>query len=186
MKQQRPLTITGGRLVLPGEVRTGALRCVEGRIVGLGAIDPEDGDEIVDAGGKLIAPGLVDFGVFAVDKPAFHFGGKDDLSLEKVNYSGKWDGYNSGGKTKPVKSYPPNQWGLYEMHGNVWEWCQDWYDEPEEIAMETIDPIGPATGVARVLRGGCWFSFGHCVRSAVRDPLGYTARIERNGFRLAL
>ncbi|QZP08059.1 dihydroorotase [Caenibius sp. WL] len=75
MKQQRPLTITGGRLVLPGEVRTGALRCVEGRIVGLGAIDPEDGDEIVDAGGKLIAPGLVDFGVFAVDKPAFHFGG---------------------------------------------------------------------------------------------------------------
>jgi len=75
MKQQRPLTITGGRLVLPGEVRAGALRCVEGRIVGLGAIDPEDGDEIVDAGGKLIAPGLVDFGVFAVDKPAFHFGG---------------------------------------------------------------------------------------------------------------
>ena len=75
MKQQRPLTITGGRLVLPGEVRTGALRCVEGRIVGLGAIDPKDGDEIVDAGGKLIAPGLVDFGVFAVDKPAFHFGG---------------------------------------------------------------------------------------------------------------
>ena len=75
MKQQRPLTITGGRLVLPGEVCTGALRCVEGRIVGLGAIDPEDGDEIVDAGGKLIAPGLVDFGVFAVDKPAFHFGG---------------------------------------------------------------------------------------------------------------
>ena len=75
MKQQRPLTITGGHLVLPGEVRAGALRCVDGRIVGLGAISPEDGDEIVDAGGKLIAPGLVDFGVFAVDKPAFHFGG---------------------------------------------------------------------------------------------------------------
>ena len=75
MKQQRPLTITGGRLVLPGEVRAGALRCVDGRIVGLGAITPEVGDEIVDAGGKLIAPGLVDFGVFAVDKPAFHFGG---------------------------------------------------------------------------------------------------------------
>ena len=75
MKQQRPLTITGGRLVLPGEVRAGALRCVDGRIVDLGAISPEDGDEIVDAGGKLIAPGLVDFGVFAVDKPAFHFGG---------------------------------------------------------------------------------------------------------------
>ena len=75
MKQQRPLTITGGRLVLPGEVRTGALRCVEGRIVALGDVTPEDGDEVVAAGGKLVAPGLVDLGVFAVDKPAFHFGG---------------------------------------------------------------------------------------------------------------
>ena len=75
MKQQRPLTITGGRLVLPGEVRTGALRCVEGRIVALGDVTPEDGDEVVVAGGKLVAPGLVDLGVFAVDKPAFHFGG---------------------------------------------------------------------------------------------------------------
>ena len=70
-----PLIITGGRLVLPGEVRTGALRCVGGEIVALGDIAPQDGDEIVDARGALIAPGLVDLGVFAIDKPAFHFGG---------------------------------------------------------------------------------------------------------------
>ncbi len=75
VKQQRPVTVTGGRLVLPGEVRAGALRFAEGRIVALGDIAAEDGDEIVAARGRLIAPGLVDYGVFAVDKPAFHFGG---------------------------------------------------------------------------------------------------------------
>ena len=75
MKQQRPLTITGGRLVLPDEVRAGAIRCVAGRIAAIGEVVPEDGDEIVDARGALVAPGLVDFGVFAIDKPAFHFGG---------------------------------------------------------------------------------------------------------------
>ena len=75
MKQQRPLTIVGGQLVLPGEVRAGAVRCVDGRIAAVGAIAPEPGDEVIEAGGRLVAPGLVDFGVFAVDKPAFHFGG---------------------------------------------------------------------------------------------------------------
>ena len=75
MKQQRALTITGGRLVLPDGVRAGAIRCVGGRIAAVGDVSPQDGDEIVDARGALIAPGLVDFGVFAIDKPAFHFGG---------------------------------------------------------------------------------------------------------------
>lgn len=74
MKQARPLTITGGRLVTPRGVVSGALRCVEGRIEAIGE-GPEDGDEVIDAGGALVAPGLVDFGVFAIDKPAFHFGG---------------------------------------------------------------------------------------------------------------
>ncbi len=75
MKQQRPLTITGGRLVLSGGVRPGAIRCVDGRIAAVGDINPADGDEVLDAAGALVAPGLVDFGVFAIDKPAFHFGG---------------------------------------------------------------------------------------------------------------
>ena len=75
MKLQRPLTITGGRLVLPGGARPGAIRCVDGLIAALGDINPSDGDEVVDAAGALVAPGLVDFGVFAIDKPAFHFGG---------------------------------------------------------------------------------------------------------------
>jgi len=75
MKQQRALTITGGQLVLPGGVQAGAVRCAEGRIAAVGDVSPQDGDEIVDARGAFIAPGLVDFGVFAIDKPAFHFGG---------------------------------------------------------------------------------------------------------------
>ncbi|WP_298193446.1 dihydroorotase [Novosphingobium sp.] len=72
----RPLTITGGRLVHPtGVPQTGALRVADGRIAALGQIAPEPGDEVLDAKGALITPGLVDLGVFAIDKPAFHFGG---------------------------------------------------------------------------------------------------------------
>jgi dihydroorotase len=72
----RPLTITGGRLVLAAGVpQVGALRVADGRIAGLGNIGPEPGDDVLDAKGALITPGLVDLGVFAIDKPAFHFGG---------------------------------------------------------------------------------------------------------------
>ena len=71
----RPLTITGGKLVLADKVVAGGLRCEGDRIVALGDVTPQDGDEVVDAGGQLVAPGLVDLGVFAIDKPAFHFGG---------------------------------------------------------------------------------------------------------------
>ncbi|MDF2638214.1 MAG: dihydroorotase [Novosphingobium lindaniclasticum] len=77
MSNNTPLTVTGGKLVLPdGTIAPGALRCEDGFITALGAdVTPRPGDEVHDAGGKLIAPGLVDIGVFAIDKPAFHFGG---------------------------------------------------------------------------------------------------------------
>ena len=75
MKQARPVTIAGGRLVLPGGVGDGAIRLAGGRIEALGDIAPRDGDEVVAANGVLIAPGLIDYGVFLIDKPAFHFGG---------------------------------------------------------------------------------------------------------------
>lgn len=76
MKQAAPLTITNAQLVTPEGIVQGALRCGEGVILALGAdVAAEAGDDVVDARGKLLAPGLVDFGVFAVDKPAFHFGG---------------------------------------------------------------------------------------------------------------
>lgn len=76
MSMAPALTITNGLLVTPqGAPAKGALRCEAGRIVALGDIAPQEGDQIVDARGALIAPGLVDLGVFAIDKPAFHFGG---------------------------------------------------------------------------------------------------------------
>jgi dihydroorotase len=75
VKQARPLTITGGRVVTPGGVIASTVRCIEGRIEAVGSVVAQNGDEVVDAAGLLVAPGLVDFGVFAIDKPAFHFGG---------------------------------------------------------------------------------------------------------------
>ena len=76
MSTTAPLTITGGRLVLAaGEPQVGGIRCEGGRIVALGEVAPQPGDTAVDAKNQLIAPGLVDLGVFAIDKAAFHFGG---------------------------------------------------------------------------------------------------------------
>lgn len=76
MKQPRPITITGGQIVTPTGLIEGAIRFSGGEILAAGAaVVPDAGDEIVSARGKLIAPGLVDLGVFAIDKPAFHFGG---------------------------------------------------------------------------------------------------------------
>lgn len=75
MKQTTPLTLLNGRLVTPQGLREGALRCEGARIVALGDVAAQDGDDVLDAKGALIAPGLVDLGVFTVDKPAFHFGG---------------------------------------------------------------------------------------------------------------
>jgi len=75
MKQQQPVTITNGRIVTSSGVMAGAVRFADGIILGVGDIVPQDGDEVVDARGQLIAPGLLDLGVFAVDKPAFQFGG---------------------------------------------------------------------------------------------------------------
>ena len=76
MSQAAPLTVTNGLIVLAdGAPRKGAVRCEGGRIAALGDVAAQPGDVTVDAKGKLIAPGLVDLGVFAIDKPAFHFGG---------------------------------------------------------------------------------------------------------------
>lgn len=76
MKQARPVTITNAQLVSPGGMVGGAIRCADGVIESVGAgVTAQDGDQVIDARGKLVVPGIVDLGVFAVDKPAFHFGG---------------------------------------------------------------------------------------------------------------
>ena len=77
------------------------------------------------------------------------------------------------GKTTPVGSYEANAWGLYDTHGNVWEWCQDW--RADYPSGSVTDPVGPSTGSNRVLRGGGWYSYARVCRSADRhsgyDPM---------------
>ena len=117
----------------------------------------------------------------------FAFG--DNITTDQVNYNGNRP-YNRGRKgeyrkrTVEVKSLPPNAWGLYQMHGNVREWCQDWYGQYP--SQPVTDPQGADSGTYRVLRGGSWIDPGRGSCSANRSHAGPADRLSILGFRLSL
>jgi formylglycine-generating enzyme required for sulfatase activity len=84
----------------------------------------------------------------------------------------------------PVRSYPPNNWGLYDMHGNVWEWVADWFGEYPQGPV--TDPKGSAEGSMRVRRGGSWFMYGFYCRSANRAKGHPDSRLQSTGFRVVM
>jgi formylglycine-generating enzyme required for sulfatase activity len=110
---------------------------------------------------------------------AYCFGNDEELLSDYA-----WFIDNSGYQTHPVSEKNPNAWGLYDMHGNVWEWCSDWYcDYPKGTI---IDPASPKEGSNRVFRGGCWSFEAASCRSALRPGGDPSDRGSNLGFRVAM
>lgn len=112
----------------------------------------------------------------------------NSLSTEQANYEGNYP-YDNGEKGEyrervvDVLQFQVNPWGLYQMHGNVLEWCSDWLGE--YVIEDNVDPQGASKGLNRVLRGGCWFNDGRDLRSADRIARVPDNRYRNMGFRLA-
>jgi formylglycine-generating enzyme required for sulfatase activity len=131
---------------------------------------------------KLPSEAQWEYACRAGTKTRFNFGDKD----EDLSEYGWWGGDkgNSDKKTHPVGQKKPNNFGLYDMHGNVCEWCSDWYDYYPRA--DARDPQGPEIGNYRLQRGGCWSFNPRFCRSAARVAVGAAARVHFAGFRVVV
>jgi sulfatase modifying factor 1 len=125
----------------------------------------------------------------ASEYQAFHYG--NSLTSTQANFNGDYP-YGGAAKgpylerTSKVGSYEPNAFGLYDMHGNVWEWCHDWYGNDYYKKSPRRDPAGPSEGTSRVVRGGSWDCFAQRCRSSWRNGIEPANRFEYLGFRVVL
>jgi formylglycine-generating enzyme required for sulfatase activity len=115
----------------------------------------------------------------------FNTGG--NILTSQANYNGNFPYSNAARgvylqRTSPVGRFPPNSWGLYDMHGNVDEWCWDW--EGRYGSNAQTDPVGSISGFTRIVRGGGWYDSGQYLRSASRGSIFPSGRNNRLGFRV--
>ena len=110
---------------------------------------------------------------------AYHFGDKSDQLGAFA-----WYRVNNKDITHPVGEKLPNKWGLYDMYGNAWEWCEDWYGADYYKESPSINPEGPKAGSIRILRGGSCFKNADQCRSANRTPFSAGPKVSDRGFRV--
>lgn len=130
-----------------------------------------------DGGYRLPTEAEWEYACRASTTSAYSIGNR--LTKNDANYYG---GGTLGG-TMTVGSYTPNAFGLYDMHGNVWEWCNDWHGSLQDVTV--TNPNGATAGEYRVMRGGAFISAGSETRSSFRGGIMPTAREDSVGFRLA-
>jgi formylglycine-generating enzyme required for sulfatase activity len=137
---------------------------------------------IIDGGPgyRLPTEGEWEYACRAGTETRFSFG--DDAGL--LGEYG-WYQSNSSGQTWPVGTKLANAWGLHDMHGNVWEWCWDWYDDSYYRNSPGVDPLGGSGATFRVIRGGSWGGDPQYCRSASRIRHAPEFRSSSLGFRVA-